>query len=73
MLVFLIGYLFLKTDLKKQLPFQLMLLAAIFLMGVSRVYLGEHWTSDVVGGFFLGGSLGLFAAITLPSPKAPSV
>lgn len=34
-------------------------------MGISRIYLGEHWTSDVIGGSILGLSMGLFAAIFL--------
>lgn len=34
-------------------------------MGISRIYLGEHWTSDVLGGAVLGLSMGLFAAILL--------
>jgi membrane-associated phospholipid phosphatase len=39
-------------------------------MTVSRIYLGEHWTTDVVGGFLIGASFGLFAGITVPKKTA---
>lgn len=38
------------------------LLLLAFLMGLTRVYLGEHWLSDVLGGAVLGLSVGFFSA-----------
>lgn len=39
-----------------------LLVALAFIMGTTRVYLGEHWLSDVLGGGLLGLSVGLFAS-----------
>jgi membrane-associated phospholipid phosphatase len=40
------------------------LIILIALVGVSRMYLGEHWASDVLGGYLLG-SLVLIVAVML--------
>ena len=41
--------------------------AFVVLIGPSRVYLGDHWASDVLGAYLIGGVvLGLTAGMYLP-------
>lgn len=54
-----------RLTMNKKLLLSFILLVYDITMMVSRVYLGEHWTSDVIGGAFLGSALGLFAAVFL--------
>jgi membrane-associated phospholipid phosphatase len=39
-------------------------------MALTRIYLQEHWASDVVGGFLLGAALAGLAASLYAAPDA---
>ena len=45
------------------------LISLAILMGLTRIYLGEHWTSDVAGGGFLGLGIGLLASVLILDRK----
>lgn len=66
LIIFLILYLLFRKGRFFQLVAHPFLLGILAIMTVSRIYLGEHWTTDVVGGFLIGASFGLLCGVTIP-------
>lgn len=71
LVMFLSTWFFLKTTTAAKTLFIPPLFLLLALMIVSRITLGEHWTTDVIGGLLLGASFGIFTGITVPV-KRPS-
>lgn len=63
--VFLSIALFQSKDTFQKFISTICLSSLVILMGLTRVYLGEHWLSDVIGGSMLGAGIGFLAAILI--------
>lgn len=57
-----------KNSLSKMISL-FFLISLVILMGLTRIYLGEHWLSDVIGGSMLGAGIGFFASVLILRPK----
>jgi undecaprenyl-diphosphatase len=68
-ILFLVMFFFFRTNKKIQSIAYPLLFGILFIMTISRIYLGEHWTTDVIGGFLIGTSFGLLSGVSIPMKK----
>jgi membrane-associated phospholipid phosphatase len=62
--LFLLAYVLISKDWKYKKPLLVLILLPVIFIGLSRVYLGEHWPSDTLGAYIFGTAwLGLTLSI----------
>lgn len=50
---------------KRQIALAFGLAGYAVLVGISKIYLGQHWFSDIMGGSFVGSGVGLLVAVCI--------
>lgn len=66
LIAFAITYIYLRKSASVQILAIPILLGILAAMAVSRIYLAEHWSTDVIGGTLIGLSFGMIPGLFVP-------